>query len=160
MEVNEYPETPPQPADPKKYRTPDPRNWMPNISPPPHIDTYLGIEDLVQQYGYKAERHEAQTEDGYILTMFRIYAQNSTNSQLGQRPPVLFQHGWTGSCANWLMNGEQSLPYLAYEQGNLDVWLGNFRGNSYSRGNINYSRSESEYWDFDISDHSLKDYPA
>lgn len=58
------------------------------------------------------------------------------------------------------MSSEESLPFLAIENGGMDVWLGNYRGNTYSRGHIKYTRKDPEYWNFDIGDHSMKDYPA
>ena len=60
----------------------------------------------------------------------------------------------------WLVNGEDSLPFKAHENG-LDVWLGNYRGNIYSNKHIFYnSKHDSEFWDFDVTDHSMRDQPA
>lgn len=79
LKVDPYPEVPEEPHL-KKHFFVDPRDWMPNISPPPTLDTYLGIEDLCELYGYKAVRHEATTDDGYILTIFRISKANTSAS--------------------------------------------------------------------------------
>ena len=42
----------------------------------------------------------------------------------------------------------------------MDVWVTNFRGSLYSRENLNFTRKQAEYWDFDVSDYAMKDYPA
>jgi len=39
------------------------------------------------------------------------------------------------------------LAYLLADQG-YDVWLGNFRGNTYSRAHISLSPSNLTFWDF------------
>jgi hypothetical protein len=35
-------------------------------------ETFLGFEDYVKFFNYPMEKHSIQTEDGYILTFFRI----------------------------------------------------------------------------------------
>jgi lysosomal acid lipase/cholesteryl ester hydrolase len=59
----------------------------------------------------------------------------------------------------YVNNGDESWPFLAAEAG-YDVWFGNFRGNRYSKKHESLSSDESAFWDFDISDHALKDLPA
>ena len=86
-----------------------------------------------------------------------LFGGNKDDGQkLGEnpRPPVYFQHGWMGSCMNWFMIGEDSLPFLAYERG-FDVWLGNFRGNTFSREHIKYNVYSEQFWDYDVSAHAL-----
>ncbi|KAL1476438.1 hypothetical protein MTO96_036501, partial [Rhipicephalus appendiculatus] len=41
-----------------------------------------------------------------------------------------------------------------------DVWLGNYRGTPYSRGHLEYSDSDSRYWDFRLDEVGLLDLPA
>ena len=40
------------------------------------------------------------------------------------------------------------------------MWLGNFRGNTYSRDHLNSSISEAEYWRFTWDEHAQYDLPA
>ncbi|CAF4845735.1 unnamed protein product [Pieris macdunnoughi] len=52
------------------------------------------------------------------------------------------------STDDWLTSGVKSgLGYLLAEQG-YDVWMGNARGNKYSRSNVRKSPSEKDFWDF------------
>ena len=41
-----------------------------------------------------------------------------------------------------------------------DVWLGNARGNIYSRGHVNLTTSESDYWKFSFDQMGKYDIPA
>lgn len=41
-----------------------------------------------------------------------------------------------------------------------DVWMGNNRGNSYSRNHVRLSTSQKEFWDFDFEQMGLYDIPA
>ena len=41
-----------------------------------------------------------------------------------------------------------------------DVWLGNFRGNTYSRGHVNRTIQERTYWSFTWDEHAQYDLPA
>lgn len=60
----------------------------------------------------------------------------------------------------WLLNGPtDSLPYILSRHG-FDVWLGNNRGNIYSRENIWYNDTEREFWNFSWHEMSIYDLPA
>jgi hypothetical protein len=63
------------------------------------------------------------TEDGYILTLFRMKEDNISN---GSRVAFL-QHGLFSDAYTWLMHGKESLSVVLAKQG-YDVWLGNNRG--------------------------------
>jgi len=58
------------------------------------------------------------------------------------------------------VNSEDSPAFLAASQG-YDVWLGNGRGNSYSRKHLKWDpdKDKSEYWNFSWQ-HSANDIPA
>ena len=60
---------------------------------------------LINDEGYRAEQYEVTTEDGYILTMFRIPGLLSEDeSSLVSGPPVFFQHGIFDSSDGFLAN--------------------------------------------------------
>ena len=101
------------------------------------------------------------TKDGYILGVFRIpHGKNA--SQVGKPGrPVLLQHGLLDSAATWVVNfPEQSLGFILADAG-YDVWLGNMRGNVYSRAHVKYNPDrDNEFWDFSWDDMSRDDLPS
>lgn len=68
------------------------------------------------------------------------------NSQV--RVPILIHHGLLSSSADWVLLGpNKALAYLLCDSG-YDVWLGNARGNAYSRKHKQYTTKDKEFWDF------------
>ncbi|KAJ1526275.1 hypothetical protein ONE63_009429 [Megalurothrips usitatus] len=107
---------------------------------------------MIQAAGYAAETHEVRTADGYLLTMHRLPNPG--------RPAVYVQHGLLASSAVWVVLGRaKALAFLLHEAG-FDVWLGNFRGNTYSRGHIKYSVRDKEFWSFTWHESGVEDVPA
>ncbi|KAL6431782.1 hypothetical protein ACFW04_007353 [Cataglyphis niger] len=97
--------------------------------------------EMIKREGYPAETHVIMTKDGYLLTLHRIPGGNNSL-------PVLLQHGFLGSSSNWVTLGKgKALAYLLADEG-YDVWLGNFRGNTYSKAHISLSPSNLTFWDF------------
>jgi lysosomal acid lipase/cholesteryl ester hydrolase len=59
------------------------------------------------------------------------------------------------------MNGDSNSLAFQLSSINYDVWLLNFRGNSYSRSHsILDPNTESEYWDFSIDELAIYDLPS
>ncbi|KAL2713861.1 lipase 3 [Vespula squamosa] len=121
-------------------------------------DTVLDFIGLVQRHGYPAEEHKVTTDDGYILTMHRI--PNSPLSDKNKKKRVVFmQHGMTASSDSWvLLEPKKDLPILLADSG-YDVWLGNFRGNTYCRSHINLTTDDPKFWEFSYHDIGLYDTP-
>ena len=101
--------------------------------------------ELIRSKGYPCKEYTVQTEDGFILGLQRIpYGRNET--KYTPRPVVFLQHGLLASSTNWLTNlANESLGYILADAG-FDVWLGNSRGNLYSRAHIKYKPYEREFW--------------
>ncbi|XP_076181169.1 lipase 3 [Ptiloglossa arizonensis] len=125
-------------------------------------DAQLTTSELIRKYGYPLEVHKVLTEDGYILEIHRIpygrsiYETNSTNA----RRPVLVQHGLAGSSADWVLMGpERALGYILADAG-YDVWLGNNRGNIYSRNHTSISPTDRRFWNFSYHELGIYDLPA
>jgi lysosomal acid lipase/cholesteryl ester hydrolase len=57
-----------------------------------------------------------------------------------------------------LLDKEQCLPFVLAEKG-YDVWLGNNRGNKYSKKSIQHPSNSAKFWDFCIDDFAFHDIP-
>ncbi|XP_025266474.1 uncharacterized protein LOC105255041 isoform X2 [Camponotus floridanus] len=62
-------------------------------------DSILDTPEMVRKAGYLVESYVVTTEDGYLLTLHRIPGGNDSL-------PVLLQHGFLGSSADWLVLGK------------------------------------------------------
>lgn len=120
----------------------------------------LTTPQLIKYWGYPAEVHTANTTDGYSLTLHRIpFGRNDTGKQK-DRPVIYMQHTLLSSSADWVMNlPNTSLGFVFADHG-FDVWLGNVRGNVYSRKHKTLSTKSKEFWDFSIDEHAKHDFPA
>ncbi|KAF4531446.1 hypothetical protein B566_EDAN004217 [Ephemera danica] len=117
-------------------------------------DPTLDPTQMIARAGYPAESHLVTTEDGYILTVHRI----PTTRARGE--PILLQHGLLASSADWLIPGPgRALAYILSDLG-YDIWLGNARGNTYSRAHRNLSASDSAFWNFTWHEMGYYDLPA
>ncbi len=68
-------------------------------------------------------------------------------------------HGIFDSADAWVVNDENSPAFILNAEG-YDVWLGNSRGNKYSRKHVYKSPSSPEFWDFDWEDMGSYDLTA
>ncbi|KAF5291040.1 hypothetical protein FQA39_LY14473 [Lamprigera yunnana] len=110
-------------------------------------DANLNVTQIIKRWGYPTEEHVVITDDGYMLTLFRIpHGLNSTTTQ--PREPVLLQHGAVLNSASFVNRGNKSLAFILVDAG-YDVWLGNFRGTIYSKRHMYLDSKDKEFWDFD-----------
>ncbi|XP_062540108.1 lipase 3-like [Armigeres subalbatus] len=120
-------------------------------------DGDLTVPELIEKYGYKVEVHSVTTEDGYMLTLFRIMPRKPSTSK---KLPVFVMHGLLGSSADFVITGpNNSLAYYLADDG-YEVWLGNARGTRYSRRHKELSVHSEEYWDFSWHEIGYYDLPA
>jgi pimeloyl-ACP methyl ester carboxylesterase len=113
---------------------------------------------LVDPLQYPWTAHTVVTEDGFKLKLYRIQAKRSKITQ--GKKVVFLQHGLMDSSDSWLVNGEdRSLGFVLANAG-YDVWLGNSRGNKYSRNHREYQPEDKEFWDFSFQEMGRYDVPA
>jgi pimeloyl-ACP methyl ester carboxylesterase len=77
------------------------------------------------------------------------------------RKVVLLQHGLFDSSDSWICNHEsKSIPFILANLG-WDVWLGNNRGNKYSRNHARLNPDKSsEFWEYSFHEMGKYDLPA
>jgi len=115
---------------------------------------------MITKAGYPSETHIVTTDDGYILEMHRIPYTDPSNSEEGQRPVVFLQHGLMCSSADWVLEGpELGLAFVLSRKG-YDVWMGNYRGNTYSTNHVSLDPKEYEFWKFSWDQMAEFDLPA
>ncbi|XP_042909902.1 gastric triacylglycerol lipase-like [Parasteatoda tepidariorum] len=122
-------------------------------------DLNRNVSELISTKGYPVENHIVQTEDGFLLSVQRI-PYGLLNKKAGNRKPVLLQHGFLGSSSDWVINfPHQSLGFILADSG-YDVWLGNTRGNTYSRNHISLDPNCTDFWRFSFDEMAEFDLPA
>ncbi|XP_053698628.1 lipase 1-like [Sabethes cyaneus] len=118
-------------------------------------DALLTVPQLIRKYGYLAEEHQVRTEDGYLLMMYRIPARKGSHKR-----PVFMWHSLFSSCSDWILIGRKhGLGYLLANR-NYDVWMGNARGNRYSKNHERFSVKSAKFWDFSFHEIGYYDIPA
>ncbi|KAF0759032.1 lipase 3-like [Aphis craccivora] len=114
----------------------------------------LSTGQLIENHGHQSySKHSVITEDGYLINLFRI------NKGRGG-PPFLLLHALMGASDQWLLRDRNhDLPSILVNNG-YDVWLGDFRGNLYSKNHTRLNVSNPEYWKFSIDEWAFYDVPA
>lgn len=122
------------------------------------------VPALIRKNGYPVETHKVTTEDGYILRLHRIpHGKRSPKKEGERRPAVLVQHGILSSSADWVLAiPEKALGFVLADAG-YDVWMGNYRGNTYSRDHVRLNPNslfDSKFWIYSWDECGIYDIPA
>ncbi|KAL1460135.1 hypothetical protein WDU94_012073, partial [Cyamophila willieti] len=108
--------------------------------------------EIIRFYGYPGEEHKVLTEDGYILTNFRIANPGGY--------PVLFIHGMTATSDCWMVgNNADDLSFRLWRRG-YDVWFWNARGNMYSTEHVNMTYDQEKFFLFSMHELGYYDTTA
>lgn len=117
------------------------------------------IVDIVHAHGFKVHEHVIQTKDGYLLSIHRILPLDKDKSN-NDRPIVYLHHGLLTNSELFVLGEttEKCLPFVLINQG-YDVWLGNNRGNKYSRKHLVLSSSDESFWNYSLDEFAMFDIP-
>ncbi|CAH0560012.1 unnamed protein product [Brassicogethes aeneus] len=119
----------------------------------------LNIFEFLDLYDYTHEEHSVVTEDGYILGLHRITS-SPRNRAEGPKPVVFLMHGLESSSMDWVDVGPESALGLMLSDTGYDVWLGNNRGNTWSRNHTSLSVKDKRFWDFSFHEIGKYDLSA
>lgn len=100
-----------------------------------------------------------ETDDGYLLTFYRIQKKNSTI--IAGLKPLWLQHGLLDCSDTWLINDEDKAPGFMLANAGYDVWFGNSRGNTHSRNHVTLNpNKDAKFWEFSFQEMADYDLPA
>ena len=110
----------------------------------------MSSKQIAEAIGLQMETHEVVTKDGYVLTMFRVFKDSTSDTE--NKPVIFFQHGLSDTADSMMINKELSPVYYLIQAG-YDVWLGNNRGNKYSQRHLELDPwKDSKFWSYSFQE--------
>ncbi|KAK6204484.1 uncharacterized protein RJT21DRAFT_111054 [Scheffersomyces amazonensis] len=117
------------------------------------------IVDLVKAQGYIVREYVVNTRDNYLLVLHKIEKPDKSNYSNNGKI-AYFHHGLLTNSELFVLgtSKEKNLPFLLLDL-DYEVWLGNNRGNKYSRKHLTLSASDIKFWDFSLDEYAYYDIP-
>ncbi|CAH1105095.1 unnamed protein product [Psylliodes chrysocephalus] len=126
-----------------------------------HEDYGLDIYNFLYKYNYPTQTHWVQTEDGYVLRMQRISSRHGNFADSKNKPAILLMHGILSSAMDFVFMGPNKSLGLVLADAGFDVWLGNNRGNTWSRQHVTLDPDiDAKFWDYSFETCGYYDLPA
>ena len=133
---------------------------------PPDAD--FSFEKICLLNGFETETHFVTTEDGYINTLHRVYKDSPVTESKAEdgtvvsknKPKVYMQHGLIDSSDSYIINTKENAQAFVAAEAGYDVWLGNNRGNKYSKQHLWLSTSNYKFWEHSFPEMAKYDMPA
>ncbi|MCQ7618862.1 alpha/beta fold hydrolase [Salmonella enterica] len=120
----------------------------------------MNVSEIINYWDYPCETYTVVTDDGYILSLYRIPHGKMNSSNLGPKPVVYLQHGTGITASIWVANPpDHSLPFLLAEAG-FEVWMGTNRGNSLPKNHLYLNTDSREFWNFSLDEMIRYDLPT
>lgn len=126
----------------------------------PKMVVSVDINELATKSGYVIREHVVVTKDDYLLVLHKIERENAPGEPFLPPKPVYFHHGLLTDSELFLLGSSPNkiLPFILVDLG-YDVWLGNNRGNKYSRKHLKVPVCDPLFWDFSLDEFALYDIP-
>ena len=115
-----------------------------------HLEYELFAEDMAY-WGYTWEPIKVKTDDGYILTTFRITGRIGHHVEPDPAlNPIVAMHGLACDATSWVGIGERDFEPLVFRLFNrgFDVYLASNRGTKYCQEHESLTIEDPEYWAF------------
>lgn len=105
---------------------------------------------------YDCQEFVAQTSDGFLLGVQRLWRPDLiSGAQIGE--PVLLFHGILTGGDVWVLNPPgEGLGFMLADAG-YDVWITNYRSSAFSYGHLSYKRSDKGFWDWSVDNLASED---
>lgn len=102
---------------------------------------------MANENGFLANSHQVVTQDGYVLSLWRISGDKAyLDEPKGTRPPVLMVNALEVDMMEWVVaRPEVAHAFVLARQG-YDVWLLNNRGTRFSQTHVSLNPKEKAFW--------------
>jgi len=95
----------------------------------PNSDYNKDFGTIAVENGFVYDEYEVKTDDGYLLTLFRVRLDcHALDGGMQGAPVVFLQHGLVSAADTFIAHYADFAPAFVYARQGYDVWLGNNRG--------------------------------